>query len=276
MEKVSEYITPEKLTGYWEALLPTVINIAIGLAILIIGMWFAKRIGNIVKKNASKAPNIDETLANFLGSIAKYALTVVVVVAAVTKMGIEASSLVAMLGAATLAIGLALQGTLGNVAAGVMLMLFRPYKIGDYVSVAGEEGVVHDINIFTTVLTTIDNIKVIIANGEAWGSTIQNFTSMGVRRVDVDYGIHYDDDIDKAIKIMKDVSAAHPAVLSKPDGPWAKVVKLNDSSVDIQNRVWCKADDYWDVMFDLNKSIKEAFDKNGITIPYPHQVEIDG
>ena len=276
MEDVSNFFTPEKLTGYWEKAQPAFINIAIGLAILIIGMWFAKRIANVVRKSAVKAPNIDDTLANFLGSIAKYALTVVVVVAAITKMGIEASSLVAMLGAATLAIGLALQGTLGNVAAGVMLMLFRPYKIGDYVSVAGEEGVVHDINIFTTVLTTIDNIKVIIANGEAWGSTIQNFTSMGVRRVDVDYGIHYDDDIDKAIKIMKDVSAAHPSVLSKPDGPWAKVVKLNDSSVDIQNRVWCNADDYWDVMFDLNKSIKEAFDKKGITIPYPTSIELDG
>ncbi|MCF6226114.1 MAG: mechanosensitive ion channel family protein [Xanthomonadales bacterium] len=276
MENVIDLIAPDKLAGYWAQMQPAVINIAIGLAILIIGMWFAKRIGNAIRKKVVKAPNIDETLANFLGSIAKYTLTVVVVVAAITKMGIEASSLVAMLGAATLAIGLALQGTLGNVAAGVMLMLFRPYKIGDYVAVAGEEGVVHDVNIFTTVLTSLDNIKIIIANGEAWGSTIQNFTSMGVRRVDVDYGIHYDDDIDKAIKILKDVSAAHPSVLSKPDTPWAKVVKLNDSSVDIQNRVWCKADDYWDVMFDLNKSIKEAFDKNGITIPYPHQVEIDG
>ena len=276
MENVTDLMAPDKLAGYWEKAQPAVINIAIGLAILIIGLWFAKRIGNVVRKSAVKAPNIDDTLANFLGSIAKYALTVVVVVAAITKMGIEASSLVAMLGAATLAIGLALQGTLGNVAAGVMLMLFRPYKIGDYVAVAGEEGVVHDINIFTTVLTSLDNIKIIIANGEAWGSTIQNFTSMGVRRVDVDYGIHYDDDIDKAIKIMKDVSAKHPSVLTEPDGPWAKVVKLNDSSVDIQNRVWCNADDYWDVMFDLNKSIKEAFDKNGITIPYPHQVEIDG
>ncbi|MBL4852607.1 MAG: mechanosensitive ion channel family protein [Robiginitomaculum sp.] len=276
MENVTSYVTPEKLMAYWEKALPSFINIAVGLAILVIGLWIAKRIGNVVRKNIVKAPNIDDTLANFLGSIAKYTLTVIVVVAAVTKMGIEASSLVAMLGAATLAIGLALQGTLGNVAAGVMLMLFRPYKIGDYVGVAGEEGIVHDINIFTTVLTSLDNIKIIIANGEAWGSTIQNYTSMGVRRVDVDYGIHYDDDIDKAIKIMKDVSAAHPSVLTKPDTPWAKVVKLNDSSVDIQNRVWCQADDYWDVMFDLNKSIKEAFDKNGITIPYPHQVEIDG
>jgi small conductance mechanosensitive channel len=276
MDEISEYVTPEKLVGYWEDMLPSLINIAIGLAILIVGMWFAKRISAVVRKNVVKAPNIDDTLANFLGSIAQYTLTVIVVVAAITKMGIEASSLVAMLGAATLAIGLALQGTLSNVAAGVMLMLFRPYKIGDYVSVAGEEGIVHDVNIFTTVLTSLDNIEIIIANGEAWGSTIQNFTSMGVRRVDVDYGIHYDDDIDKAIKIMNEVSAKHPAVLTKPDGPWAKVVKLNDSSVDIQNRVWCKADDYWDVMFDLNKSIKEAFDKNGITIPYPHQVEIDG
>jgi len=275
MDEISEYVTPEKLAGYWEAVLPSLTSIAIGLLILVIGMWFAKRISRVVRKSAVKAPNIDDTLANFLGSIAQYTLTVIVVVAAITKMGIEASSLVAMLGAATLAIGLALQGTLGNVAAGVMLMLFRPYKIGDYVSVAGEEGVVHDVNIFTTVLTSLDNIEIIIANGEAWGSTIQNFTSMGVRRVDVDYGIHYDDDIDKAIKIMKDVSASHPSVLTKPDGPWAKVVKLNDSSVDI-HRVWCKADDYWDVMFDLNKMIKEAFDKNGITIPYPHQVEIDG
>lgn len=276
MDEISEYVTPEKLAGYWEDMLPSLTSIAIGLAILIVGMWFAKRISAVVRKNVVKAPNIDDTLANFLGSIAQYTLTVIVVVAAISKMGIEASSLVAMLGAATLAIGLALQGTLSNVAAGVMLMLFRPYKIGDYVSVAGEEGIVHDVNIFTTVLTSLDNIEIIIANGEAWGSTIQNFTSMGVRRVDVDYGIHYDDDIDKAIKIMNEVSAKHPAVLTKPDGPWAKVVKLNDSSVDIQNRVWCKADDYWDVMFDLNKSIKEAFDKNGITIPYPHQVEIDG
>ena len=276
MEDVTEMVQPDKLMEYWTKIQPSVINIAIGLLILIVGLWFAKRIGNVVRKSVVKTPTVDETLANFLGSIAKYALTVVVVVAAITKMGMEASSLVAMLGAATLAIGLALQGTLGNVAAGVMLMLFRPYKIGDYVSVAGEEGVVHDINIFTTVLTTIDNIKVIIANGEAWGSTIQNFTSMGVRRVDVDYGIHYDDDIDKAIAVMKDVSAAHPKVLSTPDAPWAKVVKLNDSSVDIQNRVWCNAEDYWDVMFDLNKSIKEAFDKKGITIPYPTSIELDG
>ena len=246
------------------------------LAILIIGFWIAKKLSAAAKKVALKSPNVDETLANFLSSIVGYVVKIMVLIAAITHIGVEATSLVAILGAATLAIGLALQGTLGNVAAGVMLMLFRPYKLGDYVEVAGNEGVVDDVNIFTTNLATIDNVKVIIANGEAWGSTIKNFSSLGLRRVDVDYGIHYDDDIDKAIKVINDVAAAHPDVLSEPHGPWAKVVTLNESSVDIQSRVWCKPGHYWDVMFDLKKSIKEAFDENDITIPYPTSIELDG
>ena len=252
------------------------VQLVIVFAILIVGFWLAKKISATVKKLVQKSPNVDETLANFLGSIVGYVIKAFVLIAAVTKLGVETTSLVAMLGAATLAIGLALQGTLGNVAAGVMLMLFRPYKLGDYVEVTGQEGVVDDINIFTTNLATVDNVKIIIANGEAWGSTIKNFTSLGLRRVDVDYGIHYDDDIDKAIKIINDVAAKHPNVLSEPHGPWAKVVTLNDSSVDIQSRVWCHPDHYWDVMFDLKKSIKEAFDKDGITIPYPTSIELDG
>jgi len=268
--------TPEKLMGYWETAQPFVVKLALSLLILWIGMKLAKWISNTVRKLAVKNPAIDETLSNFLASIVKYIVTAFVVIAAITNLGVETASLVAMLGAATLAIGLALQGTLGNVAAGVMLMLFRPYKLGDYVEVAGNEGVVDDINIFTTNLATVDNVKTIIANGEAWGSTIKNFTSLGLRRVDVDYGIHYDDDIDKAIKVINDVAAAHPNVLSEPHAPWAKVVTLNESSVDIQSRVWCKPEHYWDVMFDLKKSIKEAFDKNGITIPYPTSIELDG
>ncbi len=255
---------------------PIAVKIIVALLILWIGMKVARWIGNKVKKLAGKSPAVDETLANFLGSIARYAATAIVLVAAITHIGVETASLVAMLGAATLAIGLALQGTLSNVAAGVMLMLFRPYKLGDYVEVAGQEGVVNDMNIFTTNLATVDNREIIIANGEAWGSTITNFTSLGLRRVDVDYGIHYDDDIDKAIKIINDTAAKHPDVLSEPHGPWAKVVTLNESSVDIQSRVWCKPEHYWDVMFDLKKSIKEAFDKNGITIPYPTSIELDG
>lgn len=252
------------------------VKVVAALAILIIGFMIAKKITQIAKKVMQKSPNVDETLANFLSSIVGYALKALVLITAIGTLGVEATSFVAILGAATLAIGLALQGTLGNVAAGVMLMLFRPYKLGDYVEVSGNEGVVDDINIFTTNLATVDNTKIIIANGEAWGSTIKNFTSLGLRRVDVDYGIHYDDDIDKAIKVINDVAAAHPNVLSEPHGPWAKVVTLNESSVDIQSRVWCHPDHYWDVMFDLKKSIKEAFDKNNITIPYPTSIELDG
>ena len=273
---VVDMFTPDKLMGYWETAQPLVIKLVGSLLILWIGLKVAKWLSNTARKVLAKNPSIDDTLSNFLGSIVKYILTAIVFIAAITNLGVETASLVAMLGAATLAIGLALQGTLGNVAAGVMLMLFRPYKLGDYVSVAGEEGVVTDVNIFTTQLSTIDNVEVIIANGEAWGSTIKNFTSLGVRRVDVDYGIHYDDDIDKAIKIITDTAAAHPHVLSEPAAPWAKVVTLNESSVDIQSRAWCKSEHYWDVMFDLNKSIKEAFDKNGITIPYPTSIELDG
>jgi len=252
------------------------VKLASALAIIIIGFWIARMITKAIKKMMAKSPNVDETLSNFLGSIVSWILKALVLITAASTLGIEATSFVAILGAATLAIGLALQGTLGNVAAGVMLILFRPYKLGDYVEVAGNEGVVDDVNIFTTNLATVDNVKTIIANGEAWGSTIKNFTSLGLRRVDVDYGIHYDDDIDKAIKVINDVAAAHPHVLSEPHGPWAKVVTLNESSVDIQSRVWCKPEHYWDVMFDLKKSIKEAFDKNGITIPYPTSIELDG
>jgi len=273
---VASLTTPDGLLGIWSTISPYVIKVVFSLIILWIGMKVAKWVFKLIRKQAVKAPNIDDTLANFLASIGKYVVTALTFIFAITNLGVETASLVAMVGAATLAIGLALQGTLGNIAAGVMLMLFRPYKLGDYVEVAGQEGVVDDINIFTTNLATIDNVKVIIANGEAWGSTIKNFTSMGLRRVDVDYGIHYDDDIDKAIKIINDVAGRHPNVLSEPHGPWAKVVTLNESSVDIQSRVWCKPEDYWDVMFDLKKSIKEAFDKDGITIPYPHSVELDG
>ena len=273
---IAEYATLEKWTDIWTGIQPTVLNIIFALIILWIGLKIAKWAHKLVKKHASKTPAIDDTLGNFFASIVKYVITALVLITVITQLGVQTTSLVAMLGAATLAIGLALQGTLGNVAAGVMLMLFRPYKIGDYVDVAGEEGVVSEVSIFTTVLATLDNVKVIIANGEAWGSTIKNYTSMGVRRVDVNYGIHYDDDIDKAIKVMLATAGKHPNVLTEPDAPWAKVVSLGESSVDIQSRVWCKPEHYWDVMFDLKKSIKEAFDKNGITIPYPTSIELDG
>ena len=270
-----DFFSPDNLMNVGQMILPYVVRGVLALLILWIGFKVARWIGNLTQRSVEKAPNVDETLAKFIGSIARYALMAFVVIAAVDQVGIQIAGLLAIFGAAGLAIGLALQGTLSNIAAGVMLMLFRPFKIGDYVRVAGEEGVVSDLNIFTTVLSTVDNIEVIIGNGDIFGSTIQNLTSLGVRRVDNDFGIDYEDDIDKAIKIITETAAKHPNVLKDPAAPWAKVVGLGDSSVNIQSRVWCKSENYWDVMFDLNKSVKEAFDKGGITIPYPISVELD-
>jgi len=273
--KAVEFLSPDNLMNMASVAAPYVLKVITALLILWIGSKIARWLGKKVQANAVKAPNVDDTLAQFIGSLVRYAVMAMVFIAAIGQVGVQTASLVAMLGAAGLAIGLALQGTLSNVAAGAMLMLFRPFKIGDFVRITGEEGVVTDMSIFTTEITTVDHIQVIIGNGEVWGSTIQNLTSKGIRRVDNNFGIDYEDDIDKAFDVIKSTAAAHPSVLSNPEAPWAKVVGLGESSVDIQSRVWCKSEDYWDVMFDLNKLVKEAFDKNGISIPYPISVELD-
>lgn len=271
----TQFLSLDNLS-YWGGIAaPYAIKAAVALLILWIGFKVARWLGGLTQKSLVKAPNVDETLSQFLGSLVRYAVMAMVVIAAIGQVGVQTASLVAVFGAAGLAIGLALQGTLSNIAAGAMLMLFRPYKLGDLVRLAGEEGVVTDMSIFTTELTTVDNIQIIIGNGEVWGSTIQNLTAKGTRRVDNNFGIDYEDDINKAFEVIKSVAASHPKVLSAPAAPWVKVTGLGDSSVDMQSRVWCKSEDYWDVMFDLNKSVKEAFDANGITIPYPISVELD-
>jgi len=269
-----DFFSPENLMNLAQSALPYVLRGLIALLILWIGFKIARWLGRMAERNSVKAPNVDETLAKFVGSLVRYAVMAMVVIAAIGQVGVQTASLVAIFGAAGLAIGLALQGTLSNIAAGAMLMLFRPFKVGDYVKVAGEEGVVSDINIFTTEITTVDNIHVIIGNGDVFGTTIQNLTSLGKRRVDNNFGIDYEDDIDKAMAIITKTAAAHPDVHADP-APWAKVVGLGESSVDIQSRVWTDSAHYWDVMFDLNKAVKEAFDKGGISIPYPISVELD-
>lgn len=273
--KAVGFLSPDNLMNIGGMAVPYIIKGITALLILWIGLKIARWLGNKVSKAAIKAPNVDETLGKFIGSMVRYAVTAMVLIAAISQVGIDVTGFLAIFAAAGLAIGLALQGTLSNIAAGVMLMLFRPFKLGDFVVVAGKEGVVTEMSLFTTELTTTDHRQVIIGNGDVFGTTIENLTSKGIRRVDSNFGIDYEDDINKAIKVITSTAAAHPDVLSEPDAPWAKVVGLGESSVDIQSRVWCKSEHYWDVMFDLNKSIKEAFDKNGISIPYPISVELD-
>lgn len=244
------------------------------LFVIWIGGNIAGRLQKRVLKYTEESPKIDTTLGNFLASIIKYAIMFVAFLIAASFVGIKIAAIFTIFAAMTLAIGLALQGTMGNVAAGILLIVFRPYKIGDYIEADGDEGFVDDINVFTTTLRTMDNVKLILSNGGAWRSTIKNYSSLGARRVDVDFGIDYNDNMDKAIKIITDTAAKHEHVLTDPAAPWAKVKGLGESSVDIQMRVWCKPEHYWDVKFDLLKSVKEAFDKGGISIPYPHCVEI--
>ena len=249
-----------------------VVKIVIALVIFLIGSYIAKRVHKFISTKAANSPNIDTTLGSLGASAAKAVIMLATIIAAVGFLGVKVAAIMSIFAAATLAIGLALEGSMANVAAGLLLLVTRPFDVGDYVELAGQEGTVDDLNIFTTTLRTVDNIKVMIANGEVRGSTIKNLTSLGRRRVDVDFGIDYGDDMDKAMDIIKKTAAKDNRLL---EAPWAKVVYLNDSSVDIQMRVWCKPEDYWDVRFDLIKDIKEAFDKGGISIPYPHCVEIE-
>ncbi|KUJ85422.1 mechanosensitive ion channel protein MscS [Ruegeria marisrubri] len=254
-------------------LAPLVMNTVKALIVLVVGWAVAGMAGRLVRRRINATPQIDPTLGNFVASLVKWVILAIVLVAVLGIFGIQATSIVAILGAASLAIGLALQGTLSDLAAGVMLVVFRPYKLGQFVDIGGTSGTVVDLNLFTTELVTPDNVQIIVPNGQAWGSIIFNYSAHDTRRVDLVFGIDYGDDADKAMQIILDVAKADGRVLSDPE-PWVRVTNLGDSSVDVTARLWCATDDYWDLKFQLTKAVKEAFDKQGISIPYPHTVEI--
>jgi len=249
------------------------VNVLLALAIFIIGYLVAGGVKKAVLRASERNPRIDRTLASFFASMVRYAILVVVFIAVLSRFGVETTSLVAAIGAAAFAIGLALQGTLGNVAAGVMLVFFRPYSLGDFVEVGGVSGTVADINLFTTELNTPDNKTIIVPNGQAWGNVITNYSVKPTRRVDITFGISYNDDINKAMEVIRAHYDADERVLKDPEF-FQGVIKHNASSIDIVTRAWVNSPDYWPVYFNAMKGIKEAFDANDIEIPYPHQVEI--
>lgn len=252
---------------------PLMISAGKALIVLVLGWIAAGSISGVVRNRINRTPQIDPTLGNFAASTVKWVILAIVLVAVLGIFGIQATSIVAILGAASLAIGLALQGTLSDLAAGVMLVVFRPYKLGQFVDIGGTAGTVKDLNLFTTELVTPDNVQIIVPNGQAWGSIITNYSAHDTRRVDLVFGIDYGDSADEAMKIILDVAEADGRIHADPE-PWVRVTNLGDSSVDLTARLWCAAADYWDVKFDLTKAVKEAFDAKGISIPYPHSVEI--
>ncbi len=211
---------------------------------------------------------MDETLVGFLASILRWVLLLFVIIAALSQLGINTTSLVALLGAAGLAIGLSLQSSLSNFASGVMLIMFRPFTKGDFVEAGGATGVVDKISIFTTVMTTPDNKEVIVPNGAILSNTITNYSARPTRRVDLVFGISYDDDIRKAKELLEEIIAADKRVLSDPE-PVIVVGELADSSVNFLVRPWVNAADYWGVYWDTTEAVKLKFDEAGISIPYP-------
>ena len=263
----------EELLEELGAYAPLVMNAVKALAVLVIGWMIAGLISRTIRRRVLANENIDDTIGSFVASLVRWLILLVVLIAVLGIFGIEATSLVAVLGAATLAIGMALQGTLSDLAAGFMLILFRPYKLGEYVDIAGTSGTVKEINLFFTELTTPDNVQIIVPNGQAWGAVITNFSAHDTRRLDLMFGIDYGDDIDQAKGIILALAEADERVFSDPE-PWVRVTNLGDSSVDLGVRLWCNAADYWELKFHMTKAVKERFDAEGVSIPYPHQVEI--
>lgn len=247
--------------------IPWGLNILFAAIIFIVGKWLVGMITRLVKKLMTKA-HVDNILVNFIGSIISTVLLLFVVVAALDQLGVNTTSLIALIGAAGLAIGLALQGSLQNLASGVMLIVFRPFKDGDFVEAGGTMGVVEEIGIFTTKMRTGDNKEVIVPNGQIFGGTITNYSKRETRRVDMVFGIGYGDDIRKAKEVINGIIAADERILKDP-APLVVVGELADSSVNFNVRPWVKSGDYWGVYFDLNEKIKNAFDDNGISIPFP-------
>jgi small conductance mechanosensitive channel len=249
------------VVGVW------VLNILFAILIVVVGRIAVKWLMKLVRKLMVRA-DFDPILVNFASSIVNVVLMLFVFIAALDQLGVDTTSLIALIGAAGLAVGLALQGSLQNFAAGVMLVVFRPFKIGDVVDAGGAMGKIEKISIFSTTMITPDNRDIIVPNGQIYSGTITNYSANETRRVDLVFGIGYGDDMRKAKEIMEDIVAKHELILDDP-APGVAVAELADSSVNFNVRPWVKADDYWTVRADVIEQVKTAFDENGISIPFP-------
>jgi small conductance mechanosensitive channel len=243
-------------------------RIAMALLILVVGFWIISILSKYIKKGISNS-GIDNTLSKFLSSLITTAMKIMLLLSVASKFGVDTTSFIAILGALTLGIGMALNGSIGHLASGVMLMIFKPFKVGDLVEIGGgHNGSVLEINAFNTSLLTLDNKKIIIANSNVTGNTITNISGQGTIGVELTFGIGYNDSIDKARKIILEVGAACPHVLKDP-AQGVFVAELADSSVNLATRPFCKSEYYWDVYFYMQENVKKAFDAQGISIPFP-------
>ncbi|MAQ81832.1 MAG: mechanosensitive ion channel protein MscS [Maritimibacter sp.] len=263
---VGDVLTVDFLASVLGNVVSAVVILLLGF---MIGGWAARRI----RKLGERHEKLDSMLFNFLGSIARYAILGITVIFVLNRFGLETTSLVAALGAAGLAIGLALQGTLSNVAAGVMIILFRPIKVGDFVEIADEMGTVKDVSLNYTELASLSNTQVIIPNAQVWGNTIENYSVYPTRRAEWTFGVSYDADLKLTEKTILDTIMADPRAKSDPE-PFIQVNNLGDSSVDFLVRVWVDAGDNFAFQTDMKRKVKEALDDAGIEIPYPYRTVV--
>ena len=251
----------------------TVVSLGKNLIVALIIFYVGRLVISFVVRGLHKMlqkNGVDKTLETFVCNLVRTALLIVVIIAAISALGIETTSFIAIFGAAGLAVGLALQGSLSNFASGVLIVLFRPYKVGDFIEAAGINGSVEQVQILTTVLKTGDNKQVIVPNSQIMDSVITNYSANDTRRVDMVVGVSYDDDLDKVRSTIQELVAADERIMTEPACTIA-VSALADSSVNFVVRPWVKTSDYWGVMFDLTEAIKKRFDKDGISFPFPQQ-----
>ncbi|GLS27467.1 mechanosensitive ion channel family protein [Marinibactrum halimedae] len=267
---MQEFINNLDINQYLPSAIAWATNILLAIVILLIGLWIAGRVDKLVRNLGEKYDKLDSTLFRFLGSVARYTVMAFVGIAVLNRFGVQTASIVALLGAAGLAIGLALQGAMSNLAAGVMLLIFRPYKVGDFIDSAGRFGKVTEIDMFTTILQTFDNQQVIIPNSQIWGQQIINHSHYEVRGVDMHFGIAYGENIDAARAVIDKILESHPHVLKDP-APFVEVETLNESSVDFLVRPFCQGVHYFDILYSVPEQIKKALDEAGIEIPFPHR-----
>jgi small conductance mechanosensitive channel len=266
MNQIEEFLGMQS-GGLKDALVDIGVSLAVAVLILIIGFWLARILSKGIER-VLRVRKTDEGLITFLRSMTLIGIRIMVIISAATQLGVEMTSFVALLGAAGLAIGMAFSGTLSNLAGGVMILFFKPFKIGDFVDLGGVEGAVQEIQIFNTILTTVDNKIIIMPNGPVANGTIINYTMADKRRVDWTFGIAYGDDLKKAKDLLQVFIADDPRILNDPEA-FIGLGELADSSVNITVRGWVKTEDYWPVFFDMNERVYIEFDKEGLNIPFP-------
>ncbi len=260
----------EHLTKMIEHLADYGLEMVGAIAILLIGWWFSGRAHDLVLRALNRLPRVDDTLKPFLSSLVRYFIIVVTLVAVLAEFGVQTTSIIAVLGAAGLAIGLALQGTLQNIAAGIMLLLLRPFRVGDYIDAEGIAGTVNVIGLFTTDMTTFDGIYRSVPNSELWNRNILNYSRNPTRRLDLPVGISYEDDVEQALALLLEHLGQDERVLPDPE-PQVLVTGLGDSSVDLTLRCWANRTDFWSLRFDLTRNVKLWLDAAGIGIPFPQR-----